>query len=54
MTDRTREVDTKNYKPYRTKEQKLEARRLAVKCSDGAWRSTANVSYHHRKVGKGP
>lgn len=41
----TAEVDAKrnliNRKPYRTKEMKAEARRLARRCEDGAWRSSA-------------
>lgn len=45
----SKEVDTNNYKPYRTKEQKALARKTAVKCEDGTWRSTAPVSYHHIK-----
>lgn len=43
---RTGTVNTHNRKPYRTVAQKAEARRLAVKGKDGAWRSTAPVSYH--------
>lgn len=39
-------VNMLNKKPYRTKKQKLEARRLARKDSDGAIRSAAPVSYH--------
>lgn len=39
----------KNYKPYRTKAQKEEARRTARKCEDGAWRSNAPVSYHSER-----
>lgn len=35
-----------NLKPYRTKAQKAEARRLARKDADGAWRSTAPFSIH--------
>lgn len=34
-----------NRKPYRTKEQKAEARKRAYK-HKGAWRSPAAVSYH--------
>lgn len=44
-------IDNNNYKPYRTKAQKLEARKTAVKCKDGAWRSTAPKSYHSKKKG---
>jgi len=39
-------VDMSNKKPYRTAAQKAEARKTAVRCEDGAWRSTAPVSYH--------
>jgi hypothetical protein len=35
-----------NLKPYRTKAQKVEARRLARKDPDGAWRSDAPFSLH--------
>lgn len=35
-----------NLKPYRTKAQKAEARRLARKDADGAWRSAAPFSIH--------
>jgi hypothetical protein len=35
-----------NLKPYRTKAQKAEARRLARKDPDGAWRSDAPFSLH--------
>ena len=35
-----------NGKPYRTKAQKAEARRVASPCSDGTWRSHAPVSWH--------
>ena len=35
-----------NLKPYRTKAQKELARKTAVKCEDGAWRTDAPVSYH--------
>lgn len=41
--------DMNNYKPYRTPEQKRLARETAVKCSDGAYRSNAPVSYHSVK-----
>lgn len=40
------ERDMTNKKPYRTKAQKIEARRTAVKCEDGTWRTKAPVSYH--------
>ena len=35
-----------NLKPYRTKAQKAEARRIARKAADGAWRSDAPFSLH--------
>ena len=35
-----------NLKPYRTKAQKAEARRVARKDRDGAWRSDAPFSLH--------
>jgi hypothetical protein len=38
--------DLTNRKPYRTKAQRKIARETAVKCKDGAYRSTAPVSYH--------
>ena len=37
-----------NKKPYRTKAQKELARKTAVKCQDGTWRSDAPVSYHKK------
>jgi hypothetical protein len=40
------ERDMANRKPYRTKAQKIEAKRTAVKCADGTWRSPAPVSFH--------
>lgn len=40
-----------NKKPYRTKAQKIEARNKAYKCADGAWRSSAPVSYHSSPKG---
>ena len=36
----------RNKKPYRTKAQKAVAREKAYKSIDGAWRSSAPVSYH--------
>jgi len=39
-------LNMKNRKPFRTAEQKREARLKAVKSDDGAFRSTALVSYH--------
>lgn len=42
-------TDYKNYKPYRTKAQKIEARKTARKVN-GTWRSNAPVSYHARKI----
>jgi hypothetical protein len=35
-----------NLKPYRTEAQKAEARRVARKDKDGAWRSNAPFSIH--------
>lgn len=55
MTQLTREIlDGKanptrnmwNRKPFRTQRQKIAALGSAVKCNDGAWRSTAMVSIH--------
>jgi len=43
------EVSYKNMKPYRTKKQKAEAKATAVRGKDGAWRSSAPVSYHTDK-----
>lgn len=43
---RTGKVDMTNRKPYRNAAQKYEAKRVARKCEDGTWRSTAPVSYH--------
>lgn len=40
-----------NRKPFRTKEQKAQARATAVKV-DGTWRSNAPVSYHDAKKKK--
>ena len=42
------ERDYNNYKPYRTKAQKAEARRTARKVN-GTWVSNAPVSYHKEK-----
>lgn len=41
--------DMTNRKPYRTKSQKRLAKATAYKAKDGAWRSTAPVSYHPEK-----
>lgn len=48
MTKFTRDGvrDMTNRKPYRTKAQKLLAEKKARKCSDGAYRSSAPVSWH--------
>ena len=35
-----------NGKPYRTRAEKAEARAKARRCNDGAFRSTAPVSWH--------
>lgn len=43
---RTGKLNMLNRKPYRTKAQKDEARRTARKCDDGAYRSSAPVSFH--------
>jgi len=40
------EINMLNMKPYRTAEQKAEAKATAHKGKDGAWRSKAPVSYH--------
>lgn len=41
-------IDNNNYKPFRTKAQKAEARRTARKIN-GTWVSNAPVSYHKHK-----
>lgn len=46
MSEEARNMN--NYKPFRTKAQKAEARRLAVQI-DGRWVSTAPVSRHASK-----
>lgn len=43
---RTGKLSLHNRKPYRTKAQKLVAQKTAGKCSDGAFRSNAPVSFH--------
>lgn len=40
------QINMLNRKPYRTAAQKAQARKDAVKCDDGAYRSTAPVSFH--------
>lgn len=35
-----------NRKPYRSKALKAQARREAVKCDDGAWRTDTPVLWH--------
>lgn len=35
-----------NGKPYRTKAQKVEARKSAHRCADGAYRSAAPITFH--------
>lgn len=45
-SSRTGQVDMKNRKPFRTKAQKIVAREMASKGSDGAYHSNAPVSYH--------
>ena len=44
--------DMINHKPYRTPTQKEEARKTAFKGKDGAWHSTAPVSYHSQTTKK--
>lgn len=44
--------DMNNHKPYRTREQKELARKSAYKAKDGAWRSTASVSYHKQATNR--
>lgn len=39
-------MDYNNYKPYRTKRQKVAARASAVKTDGGTYRSSAPVSRH--------
>jgi hypothetical protein len=46
-SSRTGQVDMKNRKPFRTAKQKALARETATKGADGAWRSSAPVSYHN-------
>lgn len=43
---RTGKIDMTNRKPFRTAAQKHDARTSARKCDDGAYRSSAPVSYH--------
>lgn len=43
---RTGKLNMQNRKPYRTASQKAQARATARKCEDGAFRSSAPVSYH--------
>ena len=45
---RTGKINMVNGKPYRTANQKAEARRLARKDKDGTYRSTAPVSYQRK------
>lgn len=40
------QINMLNRKPFRSAEQKKAARAAAVKCDDGAYRSTAPVQYH--------
>lgn len=47
---RTGKVNMVNGKPYRTASQKHEAKRLARKCDDGAYRSSAPVSFHRKAI----
>lgn len=48
MTNTTVNRDLTNRKPFRTQAQKELARKTAVKCADGTWRSNAPVSYHSK------
>ena len=43
---RTGKRDMKNRKPFRNKPMKAEAKRMAAKGDDGAFRSTAPVRFH--------
>ena len=43
---KTGKLSLHNRKPYRTKAQKAEARRLAYRAKDGTWRSNAPFSCH--------
>ena len=43
---RTGKLNMLNRKPYRTASQKAQARATALKDEDGAFRSSAPVSYH--------
>jgi len=43
---KTGTLNMKNRKPYRTAFQKELAKQKARKCEDGAYRSTAPVTYH--------
>lgn len=49
---RTGKLDMTNRKPFRTAAQKALARQTARKCEDGAWRSTAPVSFHRTAKGR--
>lgn len=44
--DDERERDMSNKKPYRTKAQKLRAKNVAKKRSDGAYRCNVEVTLH--------
>lgn len=43
---RTGKLNMVNRKPYRTAAQKRTAKAMAHKCVDGAYRSSAPVSFH--------
>ena len=43
---KTGTLNMKNRKPYRTASQKELAKQKSRKCEDGAYRSTAPVTYH--------
>ena len=49
---RTGTRNMQNRKPYRTAQQKELACRTARKCEDGAWRSSAPVSFHGAPKGR--
>lgn len=47
-TSRGEPINMTNRKPFRSKAQKEAARKDAVRCKDGAYRSTVPVQYHTR------
>lgn len=46
---KTQVINMLNRKPYRTAQQKLDAKASAELCADGVYRSNAAVSFHTRK-----